>query len=145
MRGANHLPLYAGLAISGRAQGPQPLSHLGLGTAGAIHSPSSSSLHSSGFYTRDDSHQLRFCEDEREETHLSLGVRDGDRLILQPAIRLLGGLVGDGLGCVLVPLLRLDGLRVGDLGRLDPVLGLDVGRVVNLLLGVDRGREVVEE
>lgn len=51
MRGANHLPLYSGLRISGRAQGPHPEtdSQMGLETEGAIHSPSSSSDHSSGF------------------------------------------------------------------------------------------------
>lgn len=46
---------------------------------------------------------------------------------------------------ILVPVLRLDGLRVDDLGLVDPGLRLEVLGIVDLLRRVDGGLEVLEE
>ena len=54
-------------------------------------------------------------------------------------------LVDDLEGLVVIPILWLHGGGVGDLGLIDPSLGLAVVGVVDLLCGVDRGVEVLEE
>lgn len=76
---------------------------------------------------------------------LSVRVGDDGGLVLEPVLGLGRALVQDGLGSVLVPVGGLDGFGVGDLGALDPVCGLEVGGVVDLLGGVDGGGEVLEE
>lgn len=76
-----------------------------------------------------------------------LGLRVGDRegLIDQPILGHGSLLVDDLERCLLVPVLGLRGFRVGDTGFLNPVLRLLVLRVVDLLIGVDGRREVLQE
>lgn len=76
---------------------------------------------------------------------LGLGVGDASGLVLKPVLG-NGSLLVDNLeGSLLVPVLGLRSLRVGDLGLINPVGGLLVLGVINLLLGVDRGVEVLKE
>lgn len=76
---------------------------------------------------------------------LGLRVRDSGGLVLEPVVRLGGSLVNNLEWSVLVPVLWLGSLRVGHLSLFDPGGGLLVLGVVNLLLRVDRGGEVLEE
>jgi hypothetical protein len=74
-----------------------------------------------------------------------LGVRNASRLVIQPVGRLLSLLIGDLEGSLLIPVIRLGGLGVGNLDLVNPVGGLLVLGVVNLLLRVDGGSEVLQE
>lgn len=76
---------------------------------------------------------------------LGLGVSDGQGLALEPALGLDSLLVKDLEGRILVPVLGLLGLGVGDAGLVDPVIGLGVLGVVNLLGGVHRRGKVLKE
>ncbi|GKT83306.1 hypothetical protein Ct61P_01156 [Colletotrichum tofieldiae] len=76
---------------------------------------------------------------------LGLGVGNGQGLILKPVLGLGGLLINNLEGRVLIPVLGLLGLGVGDAGLVNPVLRLGVLGVVNLLLRVDGGGEVLEK
>ncbi|KAI6761764.1 hypothetical protein HG531_002317 [Fusarium graminearum] len=76
---------------------------------------------------------------------LSLGVRNGNGLLLEPVLRLGSLLVNDLEGGFLIPVLGLLGLRVRDTGLVNPVLGLLIIGVVNLGGGVDGRGEVLQE
>jgi len=76
---------------------------------------------------------------------LSLRVGNRGRLVLKPILRLCSFLVNNLKRRLFVPVLGLLGLRVSDAGLINPVLGLLVLGVVDLLLRVDRGAEVLEQ
>lgn len=76
---------------------------------------------------------------------LGLGIGDAGGLILQPVLGLLSFLIGDLVRGVLIPVLGLGGLRVRDLHLIDPVGGLLVLGVINFLLRVDGGVEVLQK
>ena len=76
---------------------------------------------------------------------LSLWVRNGGGFVLKPVLGLGGLLVNNLERRVLVPVLGLGGLGVGDAGIINPVFRLLIVGVVDLLVGVDRGSEVLEE
>lgn len=76
---------------------------------------------------------------------LGLGVGDAGGLVLQPVSGLLSLLVQNLERSLLIPVLGLGSLRVSDLDLVDPVGGLLVLGVVNLLLGVDGRGEVLQK
>ena len=76
---------------------------------------------------------------------LSLGIGNGGGLVLEPVLGLGGLLVHNFVGGVLIPVLRLLSIRVGNASLINPVFGLRIGRIVNLLGGVDGGLEVSKE
>jgi len=73
MRGAVHLPLYAGFGVMGRFHSPQPgpSLHLGLGTLGGSHSPSSSASQSSGCEASADQGNRLACHDNTPRLGIS--------------------------------------------------------------------------
>lgn len=73
------------------------------------------------------------------------GVGNADGLILEPVIRLGGLLVHNLKRRILVPIIRLRRLGVGDLGLVNPVGGLLILGVIDLLLRVDWRAEVLME
>lgn len=76
---------------------------------------------------------------------LSLGVANAGGLILEPVLGLLSFLIQNLEGCLLIPVGRLGGLGISDLNLVDPVSGLLVLGVVNLLLGVNGRSEVLQK
>lgn len=76
---------------------------------------------------------------------LSLRVRNLAGLVVKPVSGLLGLGVNDLERRILVPVLRLGSFRIRNAGSVDPVLGLLVVGVVDLLLGIDRRVEVLKE
>ena len=76
---------------------------------------------------------------------LLTGVGNEFGLIVEPALRLDGLLVDDLVGSVLVPVLGLSSLGIRDLLLVNPVLRLLILGIVDLLVGVDSGSEVLEE
>ncbi len=127
-----------------RFHSPQPgaSSHLGLGTVGAIQSPSSSSSHSSGFSASEYVYKWT-TQPTRSEVHTR--VRDTQGLIIEPIFRLLGFLIENLIGCILVPVIRLLRVRFRDAFGIHPIFGLLVLRIINLGGWVDRGGEILEE
>jgi hypothetical protein len=73
------------------------------------------------------------------------GVRDIQGLIIKPTFRLLGFVVENLIGCILIPVTRLRGIRVRDAFGIHPIFGLLVLRIINLGGWVDWGTEVLEE
>jgi hypothetical protein len=132
---------------------------LGLGTVGAIQSPSSSSSHSSGFSA--SKRCEKWIQDAcPRENHTRVG--DSRRLIIEPALRLGGLLVDDLVGCVLIPVLRLlsdisktvtlswrmtnlGSFRIRNSLLVNPVRRLSVLGVVDFLGWVDGGLKVLQE
>jgi hypothetical protein len=73
------------------------------------------------------------------------GVRDTQGLINEPTFRLLGFLVKNLIGCILIPVIRLCGIRVRDAFGIHPIFRLLVLRIINLGGRVDWGTETLEE
>lgn len=73
------------------------------------------------------------------------GVRDAQGLIIEPSFRLLGFIVENFIGCILIPVTRLRGISVRDAFGIHPIFGLLVLRIINLGGWVDRGTEILEE
>jgi len=73
------------------------------------------------------------------------GVRDTQGLIIEPTFRLLGFLIENLIGCILIPVIRLRGIRVRDAFGIHPIFGLLVLRIINLGGWVDWGTEILEE
>lgn len=76
---------------------------------------------------------------------LSLGVGNNRGLIDKPVLRLSGLLVDNLERRILIPVLRLDGIGVSNASLVNPILGLGVLGVINLLGRVDRGSQVLEK
>lgn len=76
---------------------------------------------------------------------LSLGVRNGERLIDEPVLGHSSLLIDNLEGRILIPILRLLSLRVGNARLVNPVVRLGVLGVVNLRGRVDSWGEVLEE
>ena len=72
-------------------------------------------------------------------------VRHHQRLVIQPVGWLLRLVVGTLVRRVLIPVIRLLGLRIGDLGLVNPVRRLCVLRIVDLLGRVEWRVEVFEQ
>lgn len=72
-------------------------------------------------------------------------IGDGVRLVIQPAFGLHSLLITDLIGGVLIPLLRLFGVGVRDLVLVNPILGLLVLGIVDLLRRVEGRLEVLEQ
>jgi len=73
------------------------------------------------------------------------GIRDTQELIIEPTLRLLGILVENLIGCILIPVIRLLGISIRDAFGIHPIFGLLVLRIINLGGWVDRGSEILEE
>jgi hypothetical protein len=115
---------------------------LELGTVGAIQSPSSSSSHSSGFSA---SEYMYKWTTQPKHLKIPTGVRDTQGLIVEPTFRLLGFLVENLIGCILIPVIGLLGIRVWDTFGIHPIFGLLVLRIINLGGRVDWRIEILED
>jgi hypothetical protein len=73
------------------------------------------------------------------------GVRDTQGFVIEPTFRLLGLIVKNLIGCILIPVIRLRGIRVRDAFGIYPIFGLLVLRIINLGGWVDWGTEILEE
>jgi hypothetical protein len=73
------------------------------------------------------------------------GVRDSQGLIIEPTIRLLGVLIENLIGCVLIPVIGLRGIGVRDALGIHPIFGLLILRIINLGGWVDWGSETLKE
>jgi len=62
-----------------------------------------------------------------------IGVGDSEGFVVEPALGLGGLLIDNLVRCILVPVLRLGGIRVSNLLLVNPVGGLLVLRIVDLL------------
>lgn len=93
---------------------------------------------------------------------LCVRVWSGLRLVIEPALRLLGLFVGNFIGSIFIPIFglrralvpirewsrtetHLGSLGIGDSLLVNPVLGLRVLRIEDLLVRVDGGGEVFEK
>ena len=76
---------------------------------------------------------------------LGLGIRNGQGLVNKPVLRLGSLLINNLKGSLLIPVIGLLGIGVGDTGLINPVIGLGVLRIVDLLGRVNRGVEVLKE
>jgi len=75
----------------------------------------------------------------------SFWVRNGKGLVLQPVFWYGGFLIDNLEWRILIPVLGLLGLWVGDSDLFNPVFGLLVLGIINLLGWVERGLEVLEK
>lgn len=76
---------------------------------------------------------------------LPTGVRGTQGLIIEPTFRLLGLLVENLIGCILIPVIRLLGISVWDAFVVHPIFRLLVLRIINIGGWVDWGTEILEE
>lgn len=72
-------------------------------------------------------------------------IRNCERFVLQPVIRFLSFLIWELIWLILVPIFRLSGLWVWNTGEFNPVFGLLVLGVINLLVWVYSRAEVLEK
>jgi hypothetical protein len=80
-------------------------------------------------------------------THRKLrtGIRNIQRFIIKPALRLLCILIDNFVRCILVPVMGLLGIGVWDAAGIYPIIGFVVLRVVDLSGGVDWGIEILKK
>jgi hypothetical protein len=73
------------------------------------------------------------------------GVRDTQGLLIKPTFRLLGFLVKNLIGCILIPVIRLLGIGIRDAFGIHPIFGFLVLRIINLGGWVDCRSEILKE
>lgn len=76
---------------------------------------------------------------------LSLGVGNGQWLILEPVLWLLGCLIDNLEWLILIPIFGLGSFWVRDASKLNPIFRLDIIRIINFLVGIDGGGKVFQE
>jgi len=60
------------------------------------------------------------------------GVRDTQGLVIEPTFGLLGFIIKNLIGCILIPVIRLLGIRIRDAFNIHPIFGFLVLGVINL-------------
>jgi len=108
---------------------------------GATQSPSSSSSHSSGFSASEwDESRLQSAK-RKARTR----VWDSQRFIVEPTLSFHGILIEDFIGCFIVPVIRLLGIRIRNALSIHPICRLLILRIVNLGCRIDWGSEILEK
>jgi hypothetical protein len=73
------------------------------------------------------------------------GVRDTQGLIIEPTFGLLGFIIKNLIGCILIPVIRLLGIRIRDAFGIHPIFGFLVLGVINLGGWVNRRSEILQK
>lgn len=73
------------------------------------------------------------------------GIGDGQRFVVEPALRFDGFLIDNLEGSILIPVSGLGSFGVGNHRLVNPVSRFEVFRIINFLSGVDSGFKIFKE